>query len=141
VSDGGYGAIIPAVKSDWIKVGTLIGVQAEGSTYWGVGMIRRISRDEHQQRRVGVQLLSRTAIPIKLARASTVASFNAGREPGPGILLSTAPDSHGEVGVVMREGIFNARDSLEMIVRDKAYLLMPSRMVEAERISTGANSR
>jgi len=130
VSDGGYGAIIPAVKSDWIKVGTLIGVQAEGSTYWGVGMIRRISRDEHQQRRVGVQLLSRTAIPIKLARATTLASFNVGREPGPGILLSTAPDSHGEVGVVMREGIFNARDSLEMIVRDKAYLLMPSRMVE-----------
>jgi hypothetical protein len=130
VSDGGYGAIIPAVKSDWIKVGTLIGVQSEGSNYWGVGMIRRISRDEHQQRRVGVQLLSKTAIPIKLARPAAASAFNAAREPGPAILLSTAPDSHGEVGVVMREGIFNARDSLEMLVRDKTYLLMPSRMVE-----------
>ena len=130
VSDGGYGAIIPAVKSDWIKVGTLIGLQAEGKNYWGVGMIRRITRDEHQQRRVGIQLLSKTAIPIKLGRASTVSGFNAGREPGPAILLSTAPDGQGEVGVVMREGIFNARDSLEMIVRDKTYLLMPARMVE-----------
>ena len=130
MSDGGYGAIIPAVRSDWIKVGTLIGVQSEGRNYWGVGMIRRISRDEHQQRRVGVQLLSKTAIPIKLTRPAAVSAFNAARDPGPAVLLSTAPDSHGEVGVVMREGIFNARDSLEMIVRDKTYLLMPSRMVE-----------
>src|SRR4030095_9835139 len=120
----------PAVKSDWIKVGTLIGVQSEGSAYWGVGMIRRISRDEHQQRRIGVQILSKTAIPIKLGRPAAASSFNATREPGPAVLLSTAPDSHGEVGVVMREGIFNVRDSLEMMVRDKTYLLMPSRMVE-----------
>ncbi|MCC7485805.1 MAG: hypothetical protein IT529_12570 [Burkholderiales bacterium] len=130
VSDGGYGAIIPAMKTDWIKVGALIGLQAEGKSYWGVGMIRRITRDEQQQRRVGIQLLSKTAIPIKLARAGTVSGFNAGREPGAAILLSTAPDNRGEVGVVMREGIFNARDSLEMMVRDKSYLLMPSRMVE-----------
>jgi len=118
------------VKSDWIKVGTLIGLQAEGKNYWGVGMIRRITRDEHQQRRVGIQLVSKTAIPIKLGRAGTVSGFNAGREPGPAILLSTAPDNQGEVGIVMREGIFNARDSLEMTVRNKSYLLMPARMVE-----------
>jgi hypothetical protein len=130
VSDGGYGAIIPTLKADWIKVGTLIGLQGEGRNYWGIGMIRRISRDEHQQRRVGIQLLSKTAIAIKLARAGTASGFNAGREPGGAILLSTSPDSHGEVGVVMREGIFNARDSMEMHVREKGYLLMPSRMVE-----------
>lgn len=35
-----------------------------------------------------------------------------------------------EVGVVLRDGIFNGRDSLDMIVRDKSYLLMPSKMVE-----------
>ena len=130
VSDGGYGAIIPTLKADWIKVGTLIGVQTEGMSHWGVGMIRRISRDENQQRRVGIQLLSKTAIPIKLARSGGTSSFNAGREPGPAILLSTTPDSRGEVGIVMREGIFNGRDSLDMMVREKVYLLMPARMVE-----------
>jgi len=129
-SDNGYGAIIPAVKSDWIKVGALIGVRAESASYWGVGMIRRISRDEHQQRRVGVQLLSRTAIPIRLAHPSTISGFSVGRDPGPGILLSTTPDGQGEVGVIMREGVYSARDSMEMIVRDKTYHLAPSRMVE-----------
>jgi hypothetical protein len=130
VSEGGYGAIIPPQKSDWIKVGTLVGVQNEVSPQWGLGLIRRIARDEHQQRQVGIQLLTRTAIPIKVARSGSISGFNANREPQGAILLSTAPDKQGEVGVVMKEGIFNGRDSLEMTVKDKGYLLMPSKMVE-----------
>ncbi len=125
VSDGGYGAIIPPQKSDWIKVGTLVGVQHEVTNkHWGVGLIRRITRDEHQQRQVGIQLLTKSAIPIKVARSS------AGRDQQAAILLSTSPDKQGQVGVVMREGIYNASDSLDMTVKDKAYLLMPTGMVE-----------
>ena len=130
VSEGGYGAIIPPQKSDWIKVGTLVGVQNEVAPEWGLGLIRRIARDDHQQRQVGIQLLTRAAIPIKVARSATVSGFDANREPQGAILLSTSPDKQGEVGVVMREGIFNGRDSLEMTVKDKAYLLMPAAMVE-----------
>ena len=130
VSEGGYGAIIPPKKSDWIKVGTLLGVQSETSKYWGIGLIRRIAADEHQQRRVGIQLLTKAAIPVKVAKSGMVSSSNASREPQQAILLATAPDAQGEVGVVLRDGIFNGRDSLDMMVRDKAYLLMPSKMVE-----------
>lgn len=125
VSDGGYGAIIPPQKSDWIRVGTLVGVQNEISTaHWGVGLIRRITRDEHKQRQVGIQLLTRTAIPIKVAKCG------AGREQQAAILLSTSPDKQGEIGVVMRDGIFNASESLDMMVKNKAYLLMPTGIVE-----------
>lgn len=130
VSDGGYGAIVPTVKSDWLKVGAVIGVQPESSPYWGVGILRRISRDEKQQRRVGIQLLSKTVIPIKLARPATTSSPVAPREPEGAILLSTSPDSRGEVGVLMREGTYNARDSLEMAVKGKSFLLMPAKIVE-----------
>lgn len=125
VSEGGYGAIIPAQKGDWVKVGTLVGLRSETSTHWGVGLIRRITRDEHEQRQVGIELLTRTAIPIKVSRPGS-----AGGELHSAILLSTSPDRQGEVGVLLREGVFNMRDSLDMTVRDKAYLLMPSRMVE-----------
>lgn len=125
VSDGGYGAIIPPQKSDWIKVGTLVGVQNEVSTtHWGIGLIRRITRDERQQRRVGIQLLTRTAIPIKVAKSG------AGGEQQSAILLSTSPDKNGEIGVVMRDGIYSAGGSLDMTVKAKAYLLMPTGMVE-----------
>jgi hypothetical protein len=127
VSDGGYGAIIPAEKSDWIKVGQLIGVQTETSIYWGIGVIRRVASDQYQQRRVGIQLLSKTALPIRIAFP---AAGNARREPEAAVLLSTSPDRSGEVGVVMREGIFNPQDSLDMTVNGKTYLLIPSRMVE-----------
>ena len=130
VSEGGYGAIIPPQKSDWIKVGTLVGVQTEASKHWGIGLIRRILRDEHQQRQVGIQLLTRAAIPIKVSKPPSVSSFNAAREPQSAILLSTSPDKQGEVGVVLRDGLFNGRDSLDMTVKDKGYLLMPSTMVE-----------
>lgn len=130
MSDGGYGAIIPPKKSDWVKVGALIGVQGEAAKYWGVGLVRRIAQDAQQQRRVGIQLLSKTAIPVKVSKAESSLSFVANREPQLAILLSTAPDQQGEVGMVMREGHFNGRDSLEMMVKDKSYLLMPSKMVE-----------
>lgn len=128
VSDGGYGAIIPAAQSDWVKVGALIGAQTETSIYWEVGLIRRVASDEYQQRRVGIQILSKAAIPIRLAHPATISSPE--REPEPAVLLSTAPDNAGEVGVLMRAGIYNPRDSLEMIVHNKTYLLIPSKMVE-----------
>lgn len=127
VSEGGYGVIVPPKKSDWLKVGVLVGIQSETSKHWGVGLVRRITSDEHQQRRVGIQLLTKAALPIKVGKAS---SSTAASDLQPAILLSTSPDAKGEVGVILREGLFNGRDSLDMIVRDKTYLLMPSSMVE-----------
>jgi hypothetical protein len=128
-SDGGYGAIIPGMKSDWIKVGMLIGVRSETAEYWGVGLIRRIVVAE-QQRRVGIQLLTTTAIPVKISMSRTMSFTDADRETEPVILLSTGPDSRGEIGVVMRGGLYNGRDSLDMTVREKSFSLMPVSLVE-----------
>jgi len=131
VSDGGYGAIIPGLKSDWIRVGTLIGMQSEHSSRWMIGLIRRIASDDHNQRHVGIQTLSRTAIPVRVVRAGVPSSSpSTGRELQPAILLATAPDAQGEVGMIMREGIFSVRDSLEMTIGGKSYLLQPVRLVE-----------
>jgi len=55
---------------------------------------------------------------------------DADRETERAILLSTGPDSRGEIGVVMRGGLFNSRDSLDMTVRDQSFLLMPVSLVE-----------
>ena len=130
VSDGGYGAVIPTVKSDWIRVGTLVGLQSEASKYWGVGLIRRMVRDEQQQRHVGIQVLTRTAIPVKISLAQTLSFTGADRDAERAILLSTGPDTKGEVGVVMRGGFYNGRDSLDMTVRDKSFQLTPVGLVE-----------
>jgi hypothetical protein len=130
VSDGGYGAIIPAQKIDWVKVGALVGMKTETSNYLGIGVIRRITRDVHQQRRVGIQLLTKAAVPVRLSKANTMSSLNFDLTTDSAILLSVSPDAQGEIGILMRAGMFNERDSLDMTVRDNIYLLMPVRIVE-----------
>jgi len=123
VSDGGCGAIIPAAKSDWVRVGALIGVKTEIAQHWGIGIIRRVTRDQHQQRRVGIQVLSKIAIPVRIGKPGAMDANSA-------LLLSTSPDKLGEVGVVLHDGIYNSRDSLDMSVNNKQYLLLPSRLAE-----------
>lgn len=125
VSDGGYGAIIPATRSDWVRVGALIGLKSEVSQHWGIGIVRRVTRDEHQQRRVGIQVLSKVAVPAQVCKSG---SYGEGSDPA--ILLSTSPDAQGEVGVILREGYYNARDSLDLTVKGKGFLLIPGRLAE-----------
>ena len=128
------GAIVPVPlfvnQGDWIKVGNLLGVQTETAKFWSAGIVRRITRDEYQQRRVGIQLLSNAVIPVKLSPAGTVSSFNATREGDSALLLSTTPDKDGEIALLLRAGSYTPSQALEMSVRGKQYYLMPSRMAE-----------
>jgi hypothetical protein len=130
VSEGGFGAIVPQVKGDWLRVGCLLGLQTETSQYWGAGVIRRISRDEFQQRRIGIQVLSKSVIPVTLAPAGNVSTFNAARGGEPGVLLSTSPDKNGEISLLLREGSYTPRQALDMSVRGKTFYLVPSRLIE-----------
>jgi hypothetical protein len=130
VSDGGFGAIVPQVKGDWIKVGSLLGVQNEGAAYWGAGIVRRITHDEFQQRRVGIQLISKAVIPVHLAPAGHVSSIHLLRFGDHGVLLSTTPDKNGDIGLLLKIGGFTQQQALEMTVREKRYYLMPRKLVE-----------
>jgi hypothetical protein len=131
VSDSGCGAIVPPQKIDWVKVGALIGMKSEISEYLGIGVIRRITRDAHQQRRVGIQVLTKTAIPITISKASTMSALNFDLREETAILLTVKPDARGEVEVLLREGIFNGRDSLEMTLQRRSYRLEPLRTLES----------
>jgi hypothetical protein len=135
VSDGGFGAIIPAGKSEWAKVGALVGLKGETSKFWANGLIRRITIDEHQQRRVGIQLLTKAAIPLKLSVADSMTSLDFNLSTEPGVLLAEAPDAEGEVGVLVCKGVLNGvfkeRDKLELKFRDETLRLILSKIVEA----------
>ena len=130
VSEGGFGAVIPHVKGDWIKVGTILAVQTEASQLWAAAIIRRIARDEYQLRHVGIQLLAQAVIPVRLAPAGNASLANAMREGEPGVLLSTTPDAHGEIALLLRGGSYRPGQGLEMNVRGMQYHLAPSELVE-----------
>lgn len=129
-SDFGYGAIVPGGRGAWARVGELVGVRSDGLRYWGIGIIRSMTRDQYQQRRVGIQLIGRAAIPVKLVRPAAVAAANGADGTVSGILLSTTLDEQGEIGVVIGKGLFNARESLEMGVNNMTYPLMPATVIE-----------
>ena len=131
VSDGGCGAIVPPQKIDWVRVGVLIGMKGEISDYLGVGLIRRITRDAHQQRRVGIQVLTKTAIPVRISKANTMSALNFDLREETAILLTVKPDARGEVEILLRAGIFKGSDNLEMTLKEKSYQLVPSSIVEA----------
>jgi len=130
VSDSGCGAIVPPQRIDWVKVGALIGMKSETSEYLGIGLIRRITRDAHHQRRVGIQVLTRTAVPVTISKASTMSSLNFDLREETAILLNVKPDDRGEVEMLLREGIFNGRENLEMTLQRRSYRLVPSRVLE-----------
>lgn len=130
VSDGGFGAIIPQVKGDWLKVGSLLGVQTETAKFWGAGIVRRLARDEYQQRRVGIQLLSKALIPVKLWPAGAVSADNTLRNGDLAMLLSSAPDKNGEVSLLLELGSFTKGQALDMQVGSKQFYLIPSKLVE-----------
>lgn len=126
-SDGGYGALLPQHCSNWVKVGTLIGVRLTDGAAWGVGIVRRISMQEDKQRYVGVQFLARGTSVVQIRSA------NGAGELQPALLLpSQSTDSlgHGDMSLLLKEGGFSRESSLEMHAYDRSYLLVPRALVE-----------
>jgi hypothetical protein len=66
VSAGGFGAVIPQFKGDWLKVGALVALQPEGGDNWIIGIIRRLVRETAQNGNVGIQSLARAAAAVSL---------------------------------------------------------------------------
>jgi len=124
VSDHGYGALVPAATTDWLRVGELIGLQVEGDSLWGVGIVRRVTRDEQRQYHVGIEVLSRAVHVVRV-------DHRTGREPELAVLLSISPDANDEVGLLVRAGRFTAGASSEMTVKGAKYAITGSRMVDA----------
>ena len=66
VSAGGFGASIPHIKGEWLKIGCLVGLQPEGGDNWVIGLIRRLNREAPPKGSVGIQTLARAAAVVSL---------------------------------------------------------------------------
>jgi hypothetical protein len=124
VSDGGYGALVPAATTEWIRVGEIIGVQLEGSGDWGIGAVRRVVRDEQRQYHVGIQMLARTVRLVRIAHAAS-------REPEPAILLAAEEEPRNEIGVLLRAGRFDANQQIAILLGDRDVVMNPVGMITA----------
>jgi hypothetical protein len=129
-SEGGYGALMPQATSDWLRVGTLLGVKLDDGASWGVGIVRRLSAYDHKQRYVGIQVLTKGATVVKLAAISAIDDA----ELESALLLpSNANDTNGaaEMNLLLRPGAFSLHKSMEMRAYERSYLLVPRKLVES----------
>jgi len=117
VSAGGFGAIVPQAKGDWLRVGTLLALQPDGGTNWVVGAIRRVNRTSAQEARVGIETLS---------RAPRVARFRVrGLGEETGLLLPSAVLGSGEVSVALRAGVYPPGQNLEATLDGREHIYLP----------------
>jgi hypothetical protein len=130
VSRGGYGAVISQVKGDWVRVGSLVAIKPESAPVWGVGVVRRMSRDETRKCRVGIESFSKAAIPVHLVAAGTPISANPSDHFPNAVVLGLNLKCSGEVDLVMEAGAFSSRLAVEMVVRGVVYSLTPVGFVE-----------
>jgi len=112
-SEGGYGALMPPAKGDWLKVGTLLGVKLEHGAAWGVGIVRRVSAYDL----------------VKLAPVNAASSSVAQDAV---LLPSSTSDSSGtgEMSLLVRPGVFSEKKNYEMQAYGRSYLLVPKKLLE-----------
>jgi hypothetical protein len=127
VSMGGFGAVIPQFKGDWLKIGCLLALQPDGGKNWVIGVIRRLSRESWRQGTVGIQTLARNALPVTLRLQAGQAGQGAEAEIG--ILLEPSEES-GEARCLLRVGALAAGQNMELERDGKLFLLLPSAVVE-----------
>jgi len=122
VSAGGFGAVVPQLKGDWLRVGVLLALQPEGGTNWVLGVIRRVNKLDGQQARVGIETLSKTPALWRFA-VSGVASVTE-----QGLLLKGGDAS--ETRIVLKPGVFAPGQNLEVAQGARHHIYLPQAVAE-----------
>lgn len=125
VSAGGFGAVVPQAKSDWLKIGALLAMQPDGGNNWVVGMVRRVTKISAQEARVGIQTLSRAPQLAHFALRGA-----ARRAPEAGVLLPAAGLDSGEASIALRTGVFVPGQTLENERGGRTYVYLPQDLAE-----------
>ena len=122
VSAGGFGAVVPQLKGDWLRVGTLLALQPEGGTNWVLGLVRRVNKLAGQQARAGIQTLSKSPLLSRFV----VGGVKTVTEQG--VLLKI--DGAAEVHIVLKPGVFTPGQNLELAQGERHHVYLPQAVSE-----------
>jgi len=70
VSNAGLGGVLPK-SAEWVKIGDLCGIKANGRDTWWVGTIRRLKADAHGHIHFGMEILARKPLSVWLRTLGT----------------------------------------------------------------------
>lgn len=75
-SETGIGVMLKNEDSEWVKVGKLLALRVEPGTDWIIGVVRRITRMEGDQRKIGVQTLDGRPVLAEIDTHEVTASLS-----------------------------------------------------------------
>ena len=112
LSVSGCGALVPGGKGERLRVGMLVALQPETAqeVLLSVGIIRRVNHHANRQHRIGIQIISKSALPVYLR---SLPGARQGRSHEAAILLNEQPAANGSLYVVARRDLFSAREPVE----------------------------
>jgi len=120
VSAGGFGALVPQVKGDWLRVGALVAMQPDGGSNWIVGLVRRVNKTAPLQARVGIQTLSRAPAVSQFALSGARSAAEQG------VLLKGNDPASSEVRIALRPGVFAPGQNLEATHGGRQHVYLPT---------------
>ncbi|MEW6690314.1 MAG: hypothetical protein AB1452_14625, partial [Pseudomonadota bacterium] len=122
VSTGGFGAVVPQLKGDWLRVGALLALQPEGGNNWVVGIVRRVSKSSPQQAHVGIETLSKTPAVMHFA----VSGAKTASQQGVLLKDGAAPETR----IVLRPGVYAPAQNLEAAHGARQHIYIPQAVAE-----------
>jgi len=122
VSAGGFGAVVPQLKGDWLRVGALLALQPQGGNNWVLGLVRRVNKLGPAQARVGIETLSKSP---ELSQFAVSGARGASEH---GVLLRNGDAS--EARIVLRPGVFAPAQNLELARGDRQHVYIPQAVAE-----------
>ncbi|MEW5769528.1 MAG: hypothetical protein AB1831_04105 [Pseudomonadota bacterium] len=66
ISENGIGIALKVEQSEWVRVGKLLALRLDAAAPWRIGIVRRISRQDEDWRKIGIYLLPDTPELAKL---------------------------------------------------------------------------
>ena len=135
-SECGFGAVIPHLVEDWLKIGVLLGLRAEEDSNWQVGVVRRLSRDSQMKILVGIQLLAHEPVSVRLRpliQAQSVWDIQteaAAYEHLYGMLLTKDEHCGGESSLLLEPASVAPNGQYELLLRDEKYIIRITEVLE-----------
>ena len=122
-SDGGYGAVLPVVENDWIRLDVLVGLRPERADHWQLAVVRRLSRVGDGQMYAGLQVLAYSPVAVEIKQRDsrnsgyTIQGVDAATMLSNGLGVFTPAKSNPQKvnGLVMRSADYAQDKPLTMI--------------------------
>lgn len=137
LSAGGFGATVPQVRGDWLKIGSLLAVQPDNPNGargpWDLAIVRRLARESEgegpakNQASAGVQVLARQAITVDLRPQH--GAWSTGTQSVQGIYMLD-PSEAGAALLAMPPGLYMPGEQLVAMVAGRRHLLFPIGVTE-----------